>query len=78
MKWKTLGNALLVTAGLFCLTGLTIFLTTKFPLVMVALLFVLIVAWTYNAMRRSEDAGDDNDRMSWNYDNDDEEEEEEQ
>lgn len=76
MKWKILGNALLITTGLFCIIGITLFLTRLFPWLSVAGLFILVVLLIYNAMVRDERYDRDNDRLQW-FSNDEDENEEE-
>lgn len=78
MKWKTLGNALLITTGLFCIMGGVLFLTRLFPWLSVAGLFILVVLLIYNAMVRDEMYDSDNDRKQWFSNDEDENEEEEE
>lgn len=77
MKWKMLGNALLLTIGLFCIIGIALFLTRLFPWLSVAGLFILVVLLIYNAMTR-ERYDSDNDRMQWFSNDEDEDENEEE
>ena len=74
MKWKTLGNALLLTIGLFCIIGIALFLTRLFPWLSVAGLFILVVLLIYNAMVRDERYDRDSDRLQW-FSNDEDEDE---
>lgn len=74
MKWKLLCNALLITIGLFCITGVVLFLTNLFPWFSDAILFIAIFLLIYNSMTR-ERYDSDNDRMQW-FSNDEDEEDE--
>lgn len=74
MKWKLLCNALLITIGLFCITGGVLFLTNLFPWFSDAILFIAVFLLIYNSMTR-ERYDSDNDRMQW-FSNDEDEEDE--
>lgn len=74
MKWKLLCNALLITIGLFCITGVALFLTNLFPWFSDAIIFIAVFLLIYNSMTR-ERYDSDNDRMQW-FSNDEDEEEE--
>lgn len=63
MKWKMLGNALLITTGIFCIISIAILLTCLFPWLSVAGLFIIIVLLIYFAMEQDERYDSDNDRM---------------
>lgn len=78
MKWKMLGNALLITTGLFCIVGGVLFLTNLFPWFSVAILFIAVVLIIYNSMTRYERYDSDNDRMQWFSNNEDEDKNEEE
>ncbi len=77
MKWKMLGNALLITTGIFCIIGIAIFLAHLSPWLFAAGLFIIVVLLIYIAMEQDERYDSDNDRMRW-FSNDEKEDEEEE
>ena len=76
MKWRELGNAVLVTAGLFVVIGIALCVTYLFPWCSVVFLFILVVILIYRTMTKDESKDNDSDRMAW-FSNDEREEDEE-
>ena len=75
MKWKTLGNAVLVTSGLFALITLIIVVGEYFPWLLIAIAFVALTFVIYNAILKYDST--DNDRMAW-FSNDEEDNEDDE
>lgn len=73
MKWRELGSAVLVTAGLFVVTGTAICVSYLFPWASIIFLFILVVILIYRAMTKDQSNDSDNDRMQW-FSNDEDEE----
>ena len=73
MKWKLLCSALLITIGIFCITGVVFSLAYLFPWFAAAIIFIAVVRLIYNSMTR-ERYDSNNDRMQW-FSNDEDEEE---
>ncbi len=55
MNWKNLGNATLIVAGLFGVTGLLTILGYLCPVALVVLVGVILVAVIYHAMQNDEE-----------------------
>ena len=73
--WKLFGKALAATIGVFIVTAATILIMSKCPVwLRVTISFLVVFGLFYNVMRRDYYNGDDNDRLSWNNDDDEEDE----
>lgn len=74
MNCKIIGKALLVTLGLFAAVALLCLLFMKAPLWLTMVIgFLAVFSLIYSSMKKYDDMGDSNDRMSW-YSNDEEDE----
>ena len=77
MNWKHLGNAILITAVLFCIVALFLWIGHYCPWALAIIGFVGLVAIIYRAMEK-DSYDTDSDRMGWFSHYDDEEQEEEE
>ena len=78
MNWKILGKSLLITIGVLCVIGTLLFLVIISPLwVSIAGIVLIVFYLVYDGMRRRNEMGNPNDRMSWNNDYSEEDEEDE-
>lgn len=70
MNWKTLGKAFLHTIAVMLFALIIIVLIRISPIwLLLSILFLFVWAATYLGLEKQKNYGNDNDRMSWNYDN---------
>lgn len=60
MNWRNLGNATLITAVLFCIVALFLWLGHYCPWALVVIGFVGLVAIIYRAMERDDEINNNN------------------
>ena len=76
MNWKILGKAFLVTAILAGLIIIIFMAITVIPWWITAIIvFIIVVALVYSGMKADYEFGNDNDRMSWNSDDEEDDDE---